>query len=303
MSEHTPVPPPLEPLEAELIALGRTLVVDPPRVDLAERVLARIAEADAEDAGAPVARSTSPVVVGRSWLSGWRSPRLPNPLPNRLRAWLTSLGTRKRRALATVVAALLVVVLVPPVRAAVLDLFRIGGVTVREVPSPSGAPATTDPGSPAATSPATAVVGSLEEASDRVGFEIATPSGLGAPTTIAVTREGRVVELTWGAGAGSTRLDVFDGSLSFGYLKSVWQAVTPTDVEGKEAVWLAEPHLIEWTDRAGATVASAPRVAGPTLVWVDRDEAGREITYRLEGPATLDSAKAIAESVPDAGSP
>ena len=142
------------------------------------------------------------------------------------------------------------------------------------------------------------MVGSLEEASDRVGFDIATPSGLGAPTTIAVTREGRVVELTWGAAAGSTRLDVFDGSLSFGYLKSVWQAVTPTDVEGKEAVWFAKPHLIEWTDRAGVTVASAPRVAGPTLVWVDRDETGREITYRLEGPATHDAARAIAESVP-----
>jgi len=69
-------------------------------------------------------------------------------------------------------------------------------------------------------------------------------------------------------------------------------------VAGKEGVWFADPHLIEWTDRAGATVASAPRVAGPTLVWVDRDQAGREITYRLEGPGTLGAAKAIAESVP-----
>jgi len=76
------------------------------------------------------------------------------------------------------------------------------------------------------------------------------------------------------------------------------QAVTPTDVDGKEAVWFAAPHLIEWTDRAGGTVSSAPRVAGPTLVWVDRDQSGREITYRLEGPGTLDAARAIAESVP-----
>ena len=107
------------------------------------------------------------------------------------------------------------------------------------------------------------MVGSLAEASKRVGFDIVAPPGLGAPTTVAVTREGRVVELTWGTGAGSTRLDVFDGSLSFGYLKSVWQAVTPTDVDGKEAVWFAAPHLIEWTDRAGVTVASAPRSPGP----------------------------------------
>jgi hypothetical protein len=91
---------------------------------------------------------------------------------------------------------------------------------------------------------------------------------------------------------------VFDGSLSFGYLKSVWEAVTPTDVRGKEAVWFAAPHLIEWTDRTGATVTSAPRVAGPTLVWVDRDASGREDTYRLEGPGTLEAATEIAASVP-----
>ena len=222
--------------------------------------------------------------------SGW--------LPARLPAWLTSLRAPRRRALAAAIAALLVVVLVPPVRAAVLDLFRIGGVTVQEVPSPSGGSATSDPERPAPTSPGALVVGSLAEASDRVGFDVAAPPGLGPPTTIAVTREGRVVELTWGTGAGSTRLDVFDGSLSFGYLKSVWEAVTPTDVDGKEAVWFAAPHLIEWTDRAGVTVASAPRVAGPTLVWVDRDQAGREITYRLEGPEHARRRQVIAESVP-----
>lgn len=107
-----------------------------------------------------------------------------------------------------------------------------------------------------------------------------------------------MVELTWGTGVGSTRLDVFDGSLSFGYLKSVWEAVTPTDVAGKEAVWFASPHLIEWTDRAGVTVTSTPRVAGPTLVWVDRGQGGREITYRLEGHRTLEAARKIAASVP-----
>ena len=290
MSEHTPSPQPLDPLEAELIALGRTLVVDPPAVDLAERVLARIAETDREDAGAPAAPTTSPVVVGRSRLSGW--------LPARLPAWLASLRAPRRRALAAAIAALLVVVLVPPVRAAVLDLLRIGGVTVREVPSPSGGSASSDPEGPAPTSPGAVVAGSLTEASRLVGFDIAAPPGLGAPTSIAVTRDARVVELTWGTGAGSTRLDVFNGSLSFGYLKSVWQEVTPTDVDGKEAVWFAAPHLIQWTDRAGVTVSSAPRVAAPTLVWVDRDQTGREITYRLEGPGTLDAAKAIAESVP-----
>ena len=66
MSEHAPSPQPLDPLEAELVALGRTLVVDLPAVDLAERVLARIAETEVEDAGAPAEPSPSPVVVGLS---------------------------------------------------------------------------------------------------------------------------------------------------------------------------------------------------------------------------------------------
>ncbi len=261
MAEHRPSPPPpLDPLEVELVALGRTLVVDPPAPDLADRVLARIAQDDAA--------------------------------PARESVWRTRLGAPRRRALVAAVAAALVVVLVPPVRAAVLDLFRIGGVTVREVPSPTGGSPTTAPPSGGE------VVRSLAEASARVGFTVAAPPGLGAPSTIAVTRGDRVVELTWGTGAGSTRLDAFDGTLSFGYLKGVWEAVTPTDVAGKEAVWFAAPHLIEWTDRAGVTVASEPRVAGPTLVWVDRDGKGREVTYRLEGPATLGEAMAIAESVP-----
>ena len=294
MSEHPRSLEPLEPLESELIALGRTLVVDPPRADLAERVLARIAETGGEYAGAPGAPGTSPMVVGQSRFPAWLPARPPNWLPT----WRGSLRAPWRRALATAIAALLVVVLVPPVRAAVLDLLRIGGVMVREVPSPSGSSATSDPEGAAPTSPGAVVVGSIEDASNRVGFDVDTPPGLGTPTTIAVTREARVVELTWGRGAGSTTLDVFNGSLSFGYLKSVWETVTPTDVAGREAVWFPAPHLIEWTDRAGVTVASAPRVAGPTLVWVDRDQAGREITYRLEGPDTLEAAKALAESVP-----
>ena len=289
MPEHPLSPPPIDPLEAELIALGRTLVIDPPAVDLAERVLARIAETNAADVGAPAAPRTSPAVA-RSRHSGW--------LPDRLAVWPASLGAPRRRALAAAIAAVLVVVVVPPVRAAVLDFLRIGGVTVREAPSPSGAPVTSGGELPTPGKADAVVVGSLEEASNRVGFDVASPTALGEPTAIAVAREGRVVELTWGTGAGSTRLDVFDGSLSFGYLKSVWEAVTPTDVGGREAVWFAAPHLIEWTDRAGVTVSSAPRVAGPTLVWVDRDSSGREITYRLEGPGTLEAATEIAASVP-----
>lgn len=270
MSRQTRTP---DPLEAELIVLGRTLVVDPPSTDFAERVLMRIAETDDGYAVHPSSR-----------------------LRSTLSTWLGSLRDPRRRAAAVAIASLLVVVLVPPVRAAVLDFFRIGGVTVREVPTPTGVGATTGPARPSTTG--SVAVSSLAEASGRVGFEVTAPPQLGPPTSIAVTREGRVVELTWGAGPTSTRLDVFKGSLSFGYLKSVWHAVTPTQVGAKEAVWFADGHLIEWIDRAGQTESAPPRVAGPTLVWVNGVGGENEITYRLEGPTTLDAAKAIAETVP-----
>lgn len=267
MPDRTPPDLLPDPLEAELVALGRALVVDAPPADLADRVIGRLVQA-----------GPAPAVVA------------PAP-PRGLRRW----------TLAAAVAALLVVVLVPPVRAAVLDLFRIGGVTVREAPTPpdGSAPRTPSGGAGSgATSSGAVVVGSLAEASARVGFEVTAPAGLGAPTTVAVARDGRVVELTWGTGAGSTRLDVFDGTLSSGYLKTVWEDVTPTDVGGAEAVWFAAPHLVEWTDRAGQTVSSPPRVAGPTLVWVGRDARGRELTHRLEGPGTLEEARALAEALP-----
>lgn len=260
-----------DPLEAELLALGRSLAVDAPPPDLAQRVIARLTTAEVESA--------------------------PRSAP----AWtrlMTRFGGRRRLVAAAAAAAtVLLVVLVPPVRAAVMDLLRIGGVTVRQVPDPQGGPTTSTitPSSPTGPSEVIAVA-SLELASRRMGFDIAVPPSLGPPTTVVLARQARVVEVTWGTGPTSTRLDVFDGSLSFGYLKSVWSAVTPTNVAGQEAVWLATPHLIEWTDRSGATVASPPRVAGPTLVWLGRDRAGREITYRLEGPATLGAARTLAES-------
>lgn len=262
-------------LEAELVALGRTLVVDPPAGDLADVVLARIAVTDGEYAA-----------------------RKGSSAGSTLAAWLGALRAPRRRAMVAALAALLVVVLVPPVRAAVVDFFRIGGVSVREVPPPSGGAATPGSVGPAAGAPGSVVVRSLAEASARVGFDVTAPAQLGPPMTIAVTREGRVVEMTWGAGATSTRLDVFKGSLSFGYLKSVWAAVTPTQVGAKEAVWFADGHRIEWVDRTGRTESALPRVAGPTLVWVDGFGGENAITYRLEGPTSLEAATTIAESVP-----
>jgi hypothetical protein len=270
-----------DPLERELRALGRSLAISPPAPTLSADVLARLAGdvVEAPRVGAGSRRAADQEAT----------PRSARP---------AAFGWPRRRIAAAVAAtALLVVVLVPPVRAAVLGFFRIGGVTVEKVPSPPPSSTPAPPATPL-TGARSGVVTSLAEAEARVGIDVSVPLALGPPTTVAVAHEDRVVEVTWDRSGGPVRLDVFAGSLSWGYVKRVWGSVTPTHVAGRDAVWFGASHEIEWVDRTGHTRSTPPRVAGPTLVWVERTPDGRELTYRLEGPATLAAATAIAETTP-----
>ncbi|HET8987715.1 MAG TPA: hypothetical protein VFN43_04310, partial [Humibacillus sp.] len=214
-------------LEDELVALGRTLVTDPPSEDLAALVLARVAPGGANAPVGPASEIADVV-------------RLPGP----------SRATPRRLGWAVAAAVVLVLALIPPVRAAVVELLRIGGIVVREVPPPSG-PVTTPPATGAGTGAgpgAEGVAVSLERAEQLIGADIVLPTSLGPPTSVVVTHEGRVAEVTWagpggpGVVAGPTRLDVFVGSLSWGFLKTVWQAVTPVSVSGHDGVWLGANH-------------------------------------------------------------
>lgn len=254
-------------LERELVELGRALAPTPPRDDLVAAVLARI---ESSSGDAPRGRVAAEGEGGRR---------------------------RRTRRLAWAIAALVVLVvgLVPPVRAAVLELLRIGGVVIREeAPPHSETPSVTPPASSSGATPGSRGL-TLAEARAAVDFPVAVPALLGRPDHVAVLREGRVVELAWGSGDAARRLDVFEGSPSWGYLKRIWTDITATSVGASEAVWIGAPHLIEWIDRSGLTHAEPPRLAGPTLVWVVPGPAG-EVTYRLEGPVTLDAALSIARS-------
>lgn len=253
-------------LERALVDLGRALVTEPPPEDLVEQTLLRLG---AEQGARQTAERTR---------------------------------VRRRLAGATAALAVLVVAAVPPVRAAVLDLLRIGAVVVRQEPAPATPTSGTAPASsarPTGGTPVGAVTArTLAGARAAVGFPFAVPSALGPPTEIAVTHEGRVVELTWSASPGSasvTHLDVLGGSLDWGYLKQVWTDLTSTEVDGHPALWIGAPHRLQWVDRSGTSQPAPARTAGPTLVWVVPTAAG-EVTYRLEGPATLARATEIASS-------
>lgn len=103
-------------LEQELLALGRTIVIQPPRDDLAALVLARI---DGEDEAAPAsgpAPASNPTGSRGRWFAG------------------------RRLGWAIAAATVLVLALIPPVRAAVVELLRVGGVMVRQEPPPRRCP-------------------------------------------------------------------------------------------------------------------------------------------------------------------
>ena len=275
MGDETPMDPetPMHaettgPLTGQLVALGRSLVVDPPPADLADRVLTRIATEQSQH--------------NRRW-SPWA-----RPWPLRLRRWL---GRSRRRVVAVAVAALVVALaLTPPVRAAIGEWLRIGGVIFRSAPVPRESPAPAPPRT-------TGRVGTVEEARRLVDFDVRVPEALGQPAVVTVSGDRRVVGMDWGGGADRVHLDQFDGRLSWVFVKESWSDLEPVRVGAAEGVWFAEPHRVVYVDAAGVEHSAEARLAGPTLLWELADTAGLATTLRLEGRLGREQAVTIAASV------
>lgn len=247
-----------EALEAELVRAGRALLVEAAPDDLAERVLSGI-------------RSAPPRRIDRS------------------PAWWRWLRARRRRLVAAVVAALiLALTLTPPVRAAVIEWLRIGGVIVR-----TGSPPAV---SPTPAPPAPGVPLTLERARAQVAFPIGVPALLGTPERVTVSADRRIVGMDWTVDGRAVHLDQFDGTMSWAYVKQHWTEVTPTDVAGADAVWLADAHQITYVDRDGVERPETARISGPCLVWEPTLDQQRT-TARLEGIAQLRTARAVAETL------
>jgi hypothetical protein len=248
-------------VEQELRELGRTLVVAPPPDDLAERVIVRVRTESAR----------------RSRLSTWWH-------------WLT--GSRRRLVAAIVAAVLIGLVLTPPVRAAVVEWLRIGGVLIRSGPPPAAPSVSPQPIPPASGSGV-----SLDRAQAMVDFSVGVPAELGAPDYVSVSADRRVVSMEWGSGRDRIHLDQFDGTISWVFVKQVWSEVIPTAVNGRDAAWIADTHEIVYTDRDGTERRAEARISGPCLVW-ERLTGPQTVTLRMEGDLSLERAVAIAESVP-----
>jgi hypothetical protein len=216
-------------------------------------------------------------------------PRAPD-VTRAVRARLVSPAGRRRPVLRYALVVLLVVLsavlAVPPVRAAVFDFFRIGGVSVRSEPGPAVPP------TPALTS---RPVADLAEAERLTGLRVRPPWSLGRPDSVEVV-EGRVVSLGWRATGGrpEIRLDAFAGPLEPVFEKHLSLAeARQVDVGGVPGWYVAGPHEIVYVDPGGLRRSASARLAGPTLIWVRG-----ELTYRLEADLPAPRLAALGGSVP-----
>lgn len=226
-------------LAAELYALGRSLRTTPPADDLVEQVLRRLG-----DGRAPI----------------WRRAR-----------------RRARRRLVAVVMALVLLglALTPPVRAAVVEWLRLGGLVVRTAP-PLDPTVTPDP------PPTAGGAVSLETARSLVAFPVGVPADLGPPDRVSVSGDRRVVAMDWGTGARRLHVDQFDGGLSWVFLKRTGHPLDFAAVNGRDAIWFADPHELVYVDRDGLERTEQARISGPSLVWEQPSSRG-PVTVRLEG--------------------
>jgi hypothetical protein len=230
-------------LPDELRALGRGLTVDT-RDDLADRVLAGIA--------APAART----VKWRRWVA----------------------------AFAVLLAAIAVSAAISaPVRAAIVQVFRFGGVEVRQEPGPAPASSPALPGEHSTD---------VAAAGREVGFAVRVPKALGAPSSVTVA-DGRVVSLRYPRPGGPVQIDEFAGNLGVMWEKYAASGLAQrATVNGHDALWFDGPVTLVYVGSDGVEVPGSARQTNGTLVWVDG-----ALTFRLDGVRPLDAALAIARSM------
>ncbi|MFI6459006.1 hypothetical protein [Streptomyces sp. NPDC050538] len=222
----------------------------------------------------------------------------------RLRAVRRWTRMRWRALTAAVCGLLTVLVLTPPVRAAVFDWFGFGGVEVRYDPSAVPSAGAEVPGCGRSVT--------LAQAGRRAGFEPVVPDALGVPDAVTVTGEPRgrfLVSLCWRDGGHTVRVDEYPARLDVGFAKTVREppewlslgASVPPDGVQDPALWFARPHQLSFwlVDADGGRYTREERTAGPTLLWTHAVGGipGGDLTFRLEGVESKQRALEIARSL------
>lgn len=192
-------------------------------------------------------------------------------------------GLRIPRLAWALAALIAIAVVVPPVRAAVGEILRVGAVRiVQGEPSEIPAGTLTVLDLPGETT--------LEGAVREVGFEIRTPAQqIGPPDRVFVVDVGApsVVQVWLERDDPSTVLYTFPDSPVV--TKLMPQTLENALVGGLPATWVTGDHTLELLIDGQPTRVE---VRGNVLIWT-----GGTLTYRLETTGSLEEATRIAESL------
>jgi hypothetical protein len=211
-----------------------------------------------------------------------------------------------RRRVAWVIILLLIslcmLLAVPQVRAAILNLLRLGGVIiVLEQPTATPMPAQTTTPIPTST-PIRSLLDlagetTLDQAQQSVRFPIRWPN-YPANLPDRVYRQdidGAVIVLVWidpkHVGGIRYSLHILDeGALVY---KMKPKVIQETTIHGQRAIWTEGPYILQWQRGKNAEWEMRRIVRGNVLIWMDG-----KLTYRLETDSALEEAVRVAESVP-----
>ena len=200
-------------------------------------------------------------------------------------------------AVVGVAAVVILAVSIEPSRRAIADLFRVGGVEIRDAREFSRPSSTSVPSElPASTTPhPDAFASQLASAGAAVDFDIRLPNQVPTRTpSISVDRSvpGGLVTLDY----GEFRLVEVAAPPDHAILAKGLNPntrVTPTNVNTASAYWFTGTHhLIAYLDRDGTVRQDTVSNVGHVLVW-----AADGVTYRIEGLSTLARARQVATSI------
>jgi len=216
------------------------------------------------------------------------SQRAARPVRARRLAW---------GAIMALLLGMVVLLAVPPVRAAVLDLLRLGAVRiflVEPTPSATRPAATARPtATPLASLLDLAGETSLAEARARVGFPLRWPAKLEVPERVFVQNNfgGPLVVLVWlePGRPEQVRLSLHILGPNTAAGKSAPELVQETTVNGQPALWVVGAHFFELED---GNFDLRRLVEGNVLIWTEE-----ALTYRLETRLSLEEAVELAESL------
>lgn len=186
------------------------------------------------------------------------------------------------RHVATIVLVMgLIAVAIPDIRAAILEVFQIGNVTIYL----DGLDTTDEP----LRLDDVAGETDIETAQTMLKFEMLVPAD--QPDRVYVQNENMVI-LVWLNGETIEKVFYQIRNFDWGIFKSSVSSVIQFEVAGHYGMWLDTPHTIEFLYQDEVRDELTYFVSGNVLIW----EAGN-ITYRLESTLTMEEAITYAESL------